>query len=158
MHSTLEAETEPDPSCSGRGWKARRSRRAFMIGVLARGTADTHQANVPRLQRLQTGGEPVTPNPVEPDGVRLAVAQLEALASDLSERGYETRVSRDGGTLSLGIASQSAPDSRETIVACAGDDGAWWFWWSRGDRIARITDAEAAAFKIAHVLSPQAGG
>ena len=60
------------------------------------------------------------------DPVRLAVAQVEALAADLA-------------------------------AARLADDGSWWLSWSWGDRIARLTEVESAAFKIAYVLTPQAG-
>jgi hypothetical protein len=90
------------------------------------------------------------------DAVDLACAQVHALAVDLTGRGF-TVVVRDNGTLTLEVASQGTPESRDHITAGADDDGAWWFWWSWGDRIARITDIEAAAFKVAYVLTPQAG-
>jgi hypothetical protein len=100
----------------------------------------------------------MTANVAESEPVRLALVQLEALAADLAERGYETHVAHDGGTLSLRVVNQEAPSSHENIAASATDDGTWWFWWSWGDRIALVTDVEAAAFKIAYVLTPQADG
>jgi hypothetical protein len=99
----------------------------------------------------------VTANLAESDAVHMAITQVEALAADLAGRGFETHVSRDGGTLSLSVINQAAPGSRENITARLADDGSWWFWWSWGDRIARITEVESAAFKIAYVLTPQAG-
>ena len=114
-------------------------------------------AVLPRLRRLRTGGETVTADLAEPDAVRMAVAQMEVLAADLAGRGFQAHVSRDGGTLSLNVINRAAPGSRENIAARLADDGSWWFWWPWGDRIARITEVEAAAFKIAYLLTPQAG-
>jgi hypothetical protein len=91
------------------------------------------------------------------DAAPEAVTQLEALATELTERDFETRVTSDGGTPNLSVVSPAMPRARETIIAATADDGAWWFWWSRGSRIARIADVEAAAFKVAYVLIPQAG-
>jgi hypothetical protein len=99
----------------------------------------------------------VTANRAESDALGPAVAQVEALAADMAGRGFETAVSRDDGTLSLSVINRAAPGSRENIAARPADDGSWWFWWSWGERIARITEVEAAAFKIAYVLTPQAG-
>jgi hypothetical protein len=99
----------------------------------------------------------VTANLAESDALGLAIVQVEALAVDLATRGFEAHVSHDDGTLSLNVINRAAPGSRENIAARLADDGSWWFWWSWGDRIARITEVEAAAFKIAYVLTPQAG-
>jgi hypothetical protein len=100
----------------------------------------------------------MTANLAESDDMALAVVQLESLAAVLAGRGFDTRVSRNGGTLSLSVINQGAPGCRENIAASHGSDGRWWFWWSWGDRLACIGDIEAAAFKIAYVLTPQAGG
>lgn len=91
------------------------------------------------------------------DAAREAVAQIEALASELAERDFETRVMSEGGTPNLHVVNPAMPRAGETIVAAPADDSVWWFWWSWGDRIARLTDVEAAAFKIAYMLLPQAG-
>jgi hypothetical protein len=98
----------------------------------------------------------MTQDLVGADAVRLACVQVHALAADLTGRGFTVMV-RDDGTLSLRVASQAAPDSCQHIIVGADDNGAWWFWWSWGDQLARITDIEAAAFKIAYVLTPSAG-
>jgi hypothetical protein len=100
----------------------------------------------------------VTASLIGPNAGSLAVSQLEALASDLDGRGFDTHVSRDGGTLSLSVINRAAPGCRENITTGLAGDGAYWFWWSWGDRIAAITDVEAAAFKIAYVLTLRAGG
>jgi hypothetical protein len=90
------------------------------------------------------------------DAMRLACAQVHALAADLTGRGFTVMV-RDNGMLALEVASQAAPTSCQHIIVETDDNGAWWFWWSWGDQLARITDIEATAFKIAYVLTPQAG-
>lgn len=114
-------------------------------------------ANLSRLWRFGPRGGGLTMALIETDASREATAQLDALARDLTERGFETRVSSDGGTLSLSVTSMTMPSLRESIIAAPVDGGGWWFWWSWGDRIACITDVQAAAFKIAYVLTPQAG-
>lgn len=86
------------------------------------------------------------------DGASEAVAQLEALSAELAGRGFKTRVTADGH--SLNVANRVVPEVREVISVAPTDDGAWWFRWSWGDRIAPVTDIEAAAFKIAYVLNP----
>jgi hypothetical protein len=93
---------------------------------------------------------------LDADAAREAVTQLEALARELAERDFETRVTSDCGTTSLCVINPAVRSSRETIAVAPADDGVWWFWWSRGDRIARVTDVETAAFKVAYVLIPQA--
>lgn len=86
------------------------------------------------------------------DAVREAAAQLEALGTDLAGRGFTTHVMVRGHRLN--VANQTVPEIREAIDAAPADDGAWWFWWSWGDRVAPVTDVTVAAFKIAYVLTP----
>ncbi len=88
---------------------------------------------------------------------REAAVQLEVLAGELAERNFETRVAYAGETASLSVVNAAIPGSRETIAVAPADDGVWWFCWSWGDRIARITDIGTAAFKIAYLLIPQLG-
>lgn len=109
---------------------------------------------MPGLRRLRAGGWNVgiainTPNA---DVVREALAQLEALSVDLAGRGFETRVVHAAHRLN--VANRTVPEVCDDISAAPADDGAWWFWWSWGDRIASVTDVETAAFKIAYVLTP----
>jgi len=99
----------------------------------------------------------MTANLTESDAVALAATGLESLAAALAGHGFDTRISRGGGTLSLSVINRGAPDCNENIAASRAGDGTWWFWWSWGDRLACIGDIERAAFKIAYVLSPQAG-
>jgi hypothetical protein len=92
---------------------------------------------------------------INADAAREAVTQLEALARELAERNFETRVTRGGETPSLSVVCTAVSSSRETIALARADDGVWWFWWSWGDCIACITDVGTAAFKIAYLLIPQ---
>ena len=52
------------------------------------------------------------------------------------------------------VANRWAAELSDTIYAAPAEDGSWWFWWSWEDRIALVGDVEAAAFKIAYVLTP----
>jgi hypothetical protein len=100
----------------------------------------------------------MTVNHAESDARHLVVAQLDALARDLAERVFlRVTVLDDGRTLTLQVVSQ-VTGSRENITVAPDDNGAWWLWWSWGDPITVIDDVAAAAFKIAYVLTPQAGG
>jgi hypothetical protein len=85
-----------------------------------------------------------------------AVVHLRALAGDLERRGYTVRSAEANDKAGLIVAHRTAPDLSETIRAAQGTDGGWWFWWSWGDPIAPVTDIDAAGFKIAYVLTPQA--
>jgi hypothetical protein len=87
-----------------------------------------------------------------------AIKQLDALAEDLASRGFDTHVIRDGGRARVSVAHRDVSQLSETIYAAAARDGRWWFWWSWGDRVARITAVETAAFKIAYVLTPHTDG
>ena len=100
----------------------------------------------------------MTSDSTESGPTRLAIAQLEALASDLAERGYQTSVSHGSEAPSLSIINPATPTSGETVTVAPADGDTWWFWWSWGDRIARTTDVEAAAFKIAYVMTLRTGG
>jgi hypothetical protein len=90
------------------------------------------------------------------EAAREAAIQLEVLARELAERNFETRVAYVGETSNLSVVNAAVPSSRETITVAPADDGVWWFCWSWGDRIARITDVGTAAFKVAYLLIPQA--
>jgi hypothetical protein len=88
---------------------------------------------------------------------REAAVQLEVLARELAERNFETRVAYVGETSNLSVVNAAVPGARETIAVAMADDGVWWFCWSWGDRIARITDIGTASFKIAYLLIPPVG-
>jgi hypothetical protein len=93
----------------------------------------------------------------ESDTARLAIAQLTALAVDLDGTGFLTCLFHEGGALKLLVTNKAVPSCRETISVAPEDNGAWWFRWSWGDRITLVGDIAAAAFKVAYVLTPQAG-
>lgn len=118
----------------------------------------SRSAVVSRLRWYGPRGANLAMSLIDADADRAAVAQLEALARELAGQNLGTRVASDSGTLNLSVVNPAIFNSRETIAIAQADDGAWWFWWSWGDRIARITDIETAAFKIAYVLTPQVGG
>jgi hypothetical protein len=80
-----------------------------------------------------------------------------ARAWTLGGRGFRTVTLRESGAVALQVVNQAVPGCREDITVAADDDGAWWFLWSWGDRIALAGDVAAAAFKIAYVLTPQVG-
>lgn len=84
-----------------------------------------------------------------------AATQLAALAGNLSGRGFAAHVTHAGKYAAVSVANLSVPQLAETVYA-APAEGAWWFWWSWAERIARVSDVEAAAFKIAYVLTPHA--
>jgi hypothetical protein len=95
-------------------------------------------------------------SPTDANAARETVTQLEALARELAERNFETRVTCNGEASNLSVINTAIPSSRETIAIARAEDGEWWFWWSWGDRIACTTDVGTAAFKIAYLLIPQA--
>lgn len=89
------------------------------------------------------------------DGAGEAARHLAALAEKLAGRGFAAHVTQADGYAAVSIANLSVPQLAETVYA-APADGAWWFWWSWADRIAQVSDVEAASFKIAYVLTPHA--
>lgn len=92
------------------------------------------------------------------DAANEAAAQLEKLARELAGQSFETSITNKHGTPNLRVVRPEQRRLHEIITIGTTDDREWWFWWSWGDRIARVTDIETAAFKIAYVLTPQAGG
>jgi hypothetical protein len=85
-----------------------------------------------------------------------ATRQLEALAENLTNRGFHAHVIRAHGQTCTCVSNRSAPQLCESIYAAPAADGSWWFWWAWADRIAPVSDVEAAAFKIAYLLTPHA--
>ena len=79
--------------------------------------------------------------------------QLEALAGDLSRRGFATKLTSGVRHPSVTVTNRDAAMLSETIYA-APADGEVWFWWSWAERLTPITEAARAALAIAHVLSP----
>jgi hypothetical protein len=83
-----------------------------------------------------------------------AAEQLGALADNLRARGFSAEVTQADQYWCVRVDNLGAPTLAETVCA-APVFGAWWFWWSSGDPIARLAEVETAAFKIAYVLTPQ---
>jgi hypothetical protein len=88
------------------------------------------------------------------DAARDAAEQLEALANDVRKRGFATDIVRGDGRVGLHVANRSVPQLSETVYIAPDELGWWWFWWSWADRLAPIEHVDAAAFKIAYVLTP----
>ena len=89
-----------------------------------------------------------------------AAAQVEALAGELSRRGFATSVTKAGPHHHhpcMRVANIQVARMCEDVYAAPGGDGNWAFWWSWADPIAPIGDIEAAAVAIAYVLSPGPG-
>jgi hypothetical protein len=88
-------------------------------------------------------------------------AQLEALAGELSRRGFATSVT--GAALQhhhhpcVRVTNIHIARMSEDVYAAPGKDGQWAFWWSWADKIGPVEDIEAAAVTIAYVLSPGPG-
>jgi len=91
---------------------------------------------------------------VETDAAREAAGQIERLTRDLQARGYAARLVIVGGYMAISVAHRTVTQMSETVTVAPATDGNWWFWWSWGDPIARASDVDAAAFKIAYVLTP----
>ena len=90
------------------------------------------------------------------EAAREAAGQLEALANDLEARGFAARLVNSGEHMGIRVAHRVVSQLSETVYAGPAGDGTWWFWWSWGDQIAPVSDAQTAAFKIAYVLTPPA--
>lgn len=88
------------------------------------------------------------------DAARQAGEQLEALAEDVEKRGFAAHVMQGDRYPSVSVVNRSVPQLSESVYAAPSEDGSWWFWWSWADRLAPIDDVDAAAFKIAYVLTP----
>jgi hypothetical protein len=93
---------------------------------------------------------------VETDAAREADAQLEALARNLEDRGHATQLVNIGGHAGISVIHRTVTQLSETVHVAPAADGDWWFRWSWNDPIAPVSDVDAAAFKIAYVLTPQA--
>jgi hypothetical protein len=89
------------------------------------------------------------------DAAEQAVAQLGVLAEELAGWGFAACLTQ-AGQACLTVASRSEPEFPLKVHVAPADDGTWWFWWSWADRIAPVSEAETAAFKIAYLLFPYA--
>ncbi|MGD0559730.1 MAG: hypothetical protein ABSA93_32775 [Streptosporangiaceae bacterium] len=87
-----------------------------------------------------------------------AVRQREALAQELTARGFHAEMKSVDGYECVHVVSRTVPELAEDVRAFPDSDGIWWFWWSWDDRITDIGEVEAAAFKVAYVLTPEVHG
>jgi hypothetical protein len=85
---------------------------------------------------------------------KVAAERLHDLAADLERRGFAARVLATDGKLRMWVQHRAIPQLSEAVYAAPAADGSWWLWWSWADQLAPIDDVEAAAFKIAYVLTP----
>jgi streptogramin lyase len=92
------------------------------------------------------------------EAARQAAAQLGVLADNLAGRGFTAQITQAGTRACVAVTNRSVPQLSEVVNVAPADDGTWWFWWPWSDRIAPVTDVDAAAFKIAYVLTGHAGG
>jgi len=75
------------------------------------------------------------------------------LADNLTGQGFTAQVTHAGKYPRADVAHRSVPQLSETVYAAPADGGTWWFWWPWADRIAPVSEAETATFKIACVLT-----
>ena len=86
--------------------------------------------------------------------VRVAAERLDALAVELDRRGFSARVLVTGEKLRMWVQNRAVSQLSDAVYAAPAEDGSWWLWWSWADQLAPIDDVEAAAVKIAYVLTP----
>ena len=84
------------------------------------------------------------------------IGHLEALAADLSGRGFTATITPDGRYPSVRVVNSTTAQLSEQVYAAPAPDGSVWFWWSWAERIAPAGQPGTAAAKIAQVLA--AGG
>jgi len=87
----------------------------------------------------------------------LVADRLNTLAVNLDNRGFGARVLATDGALRVWVENRSVARLSEAVYAAPAEDGSWWLWWSWADQLAPIDDIDAAAFKIAYVLTPDRG-
>lgn len=84
----------------------------------------------------------------------VAAKRLADLAAELDKRGLQARVLATGGKLRVWVQNRTFSRLSDAVYAAPDGEGAWWLWWSWEAKIVPIDDVEAAAFKIAYVLTP----
>ncbi len=89
---------------------------------------------------------------------REVINHLEALAADLKDRGFTTKITPYGRYPSLDVINRTAARLSEQVYAALAPDGSIWFWWSWAERIAPAHQPGTAAAKIAHVLGTSVAG
>lgn len=83
----------------------------------------------------------------------LLTEQLIVLAADLERLGLRARTLPGRQPPCLRVTNPQVAQLSEVIYAAKSRDGGTWFWWSWGERIDDITNAQAVASRIARVLS-----
>ena len=83
-----------------------------------------------------------------------AAERLHDLAANLDQRGFSARVLVTGEKLRLWVQHRSISRLSDAVYAAPAEDGSWWIWWSWADQLAPIDEVDAAAVKIAYVLTP----
>ncbi len=99
--------------------------------------------------------DPPEPAPARPADPAEALARLEALAGELTARGWHARLETPPGRLPSVYARNPAPGAAmlsERIYAQPRADGTWVFWWPWAQPIAAAPAAAAAV--IVRVLRP----
>jgi hypothetical protein len=84
---------------------------------------------------------------------RAAIGRLEALADDLSGRGFVTTLVTGSEQPNVTVLNKAAVHLSETVYAAPAGDGSWWLWWSWAERIAPVDDVDIAVLKIVQVLT-----
>jgi hypothetical protein len=91
---------------------------------------------------------------VDVAGVQAAGKRLEALAGDLTARGFTAHPITNGQVPGVRVINPVVTRLSEDVWAAPADDASWWFWWSWAERITQVEDVATAAARIAHVLTP----
>lgn len=81
------------------------------------------------------------------------VGQLGVLATGLQELGLRVKVVPGRLPPRITVTNPKVAQLSEVIYATNGRDGGPCFWWSWGEAIDAITNTEAAAARIARVLT-----
>jgi hypothetical protein len=99
---------------------------------------------------------PVQPPAGIPVAAQLSAAQsLEALARELTTRGWVTRPHAPAGRRPSLYVQNPEPGASllsEHIYASPSQDGTWWYWWPWAAKIAPVADPGTAAATVTRVL------
>ncbi|WP_406318854.1 hypothetical protein OHA77_15955 [Streptosporangium sp. NBC_01639] len=94
----------------------------------------------------------VTDNTDDTGTAQIAIIHLTHLTERLREHGLRVRVASRRPP-KLAVDNPDAPALSENVHA-APEEGTWWFWWSWNEKIAPVAEADDAARRIRHVLTP----
>lgn len=96
---------------------------------------------------------PPDDDPARAEQMRARLDHLEKLGEALVERGFRVRLTvPPGRPACLHVMNPDSSALAENILAEVGVDG-WWYWWSWAERIGVAEDVDAAADRVARVLS-----